>query len=76
MQGTEPNLELASELSFGDIADAAEASAGSRRTPVMTSRAQTTGSTSVFKCENFQHRRVQVPRRQRDLPVRAAGPVS
>ncbi len=57
MQGTEPNLELASELSFGDIADAAERIRGiAHRTPVMTSRAlnKQLDKRVFIKCENFQ----------------------
>ncbi len=57
MQGTEPNLQLASELSFGDIADAAERIRGiAHRTPVMTSRAlnKQLDKRVFIKCENFQ----------------------
>ena len=57
IQGTEPNLALADELSFSDIADAAERIRGiAHRTPVMTSRAlnKQLDKRVFIKCENFQ----------------------
>lgn len=56
-QGTPPNLALAHELTFSDIADAAERIRGiAHRTPVMTSRAlnKDLGLRVFIKCENFQ----------------------